>query len=265
MRSRNLARPAIIALCLVGTIATGLLLALWSQHPSKDTLEYEAAKTCLQVIGLVVLGGVVALATSRVETARQDEALEHQEREESFKIRAELLDRTARCAAQMYVTCRHVERLQANGAAGDPAQSRHAALLAAPALLDERFLTFSAEGLTVQTEIEARFETRHTLVEVAGVEKGEASLRWHQVYDLLTVYYFSLTGAFPPELLTNTSRTPDRFHSGLGLVPTVADVLAPTADELAELRRVVRTSYVETMPMLAAALLSEQLMTPTRT
>jgi hypothetical protein len=232
----------------------------------------------------VVLGGVIARATTKVEDARQEkarrrqeadaeQAKEYQDRQESFKIRAELLDRTARCAAQMYVTCRHVERLQANGGVSTGfAVSRQSALLAAPALLDERFLAFSAEGLTVQTEIEARFRTSNVQVDLDSqpgtegrdVGMGESSLRWHQVYDVLTVYYYSLTGTFPADLLRDTSATPERFHSGLDLAPTVVDVSAPTPAELTDLQAMLRKQYVDTMPRLARALLNEQLIAPVR-
>ncbi len=73
-------RWAFATLFVIGIVALGLLLWLWGQDPDSKTLEFETAKTCLQVIGLVVLGAVVALATSSVEYSRQEKAeLRHAE------------------------------------------------------------------------------------------------------------------------------------------------------------------------------------------
>ena len=150
--------PAITTLASVGVVVVFILAVVWRQAPEKETLPYELAKMCLQVIGLVVLGGIVAFATSSVDHSRQKRAADALRHEESFKIRADLLNRAARCAATMYVTCRHVERLRNNGPQTTHIAEGHTASILGQPMFDEKFLSFSAEGLTLQTEIEATTE-----------------------------------------------------------------------------------------------------------
>ncbi len=155
-------------------------------------------------------------ANRRKRDAKQVKARQY--REEAFTIRADLLERTARCAANLYVICRHVEALQKSRGLDTvrpwsrwrsprAANARRAALGRVSKLLDGKYLEFVAEGLTLQTEIEARFKKRTLQIDASRtatrktgepVEEGESSLRWHQVYDLLTIYYFRLTRARSP-------------------------------------------------------------------
>ncbi len=46
-----------VALAAVATLVTILTVG----NPARDTLWYEAAKTCLQVLGVVLVGGIVTI------------------------------------------------------------------------------------------------------------------------------------------------------------------------------------------------------------
>jgi hypothetical protein len=146
-------RWAWITLGGVLAIALGLFIGVWvAGNPSKDTLWYEVAKTSLQVIAVTVIGGIVTIATSKLqhnrqlaaqelEAARQkadkeleaerhkaaqeledvrqkaDKELERQR--EEFDMRTALLSRTSRCAQKMFVTCQHARRVQSDSSSQD--------------------------------------------------------------------------------------------------------------------------------------------------
>ena len=267
-------RP-IAALIGVGLAAAITFYFLWRDGLSQNTLEFEAAKTCLQVLGLVVLGGVVASATSSVERSRQDEAELRQYHDEEFKVRAQLLERATRCADKMYMSCRFVERLQDSGGtdngSGDDGHGRGVCV---PEFLHDAFLEFSAEGLTVRGEIGARFATAPSPGPAKRAEPrtgtkditiGESTLLWHQVYDLLTVYYYSLTGTFPRDLLKGTSKNDTAFHSGVDFFEVIPEGDRPTLEQRGEVHRRVREAYsLGAMPRLAKALLEDELVVPSR-
>ena len=50
----------------------GLIIA-WSGHPASNTLRYEFAKTCMQVLAVAFFGGLAAIATSSFQYARTQE------------------------------------------------------------------------------------------------------------------------------------------------------------------------------------------------
>src|SRR5690349_2681551 len=119
-----------IVLLVVAVVTFGILATVWIvANPAKDTLWYEVAKTSLQVLGVVVIGGIVTFATTRFQQDRQsadqrleadrqraerareadrqradlrlEEERQRAERElekqrEAFDRRAALLDRTSR-------------------------------------------------------------------------------------------------------------------------------------------------------------------------
>jgi uncharacterized integral membrane protein len=94
-----------IALLVAVVIASGVLALVWIVvNPTKDTLSYEAAKTSLQVLGVVVIGGIVTFATTRFQQNRQraDQWLEaeRQRAERKLEKQREAFDRRAALLAR---------------------------------------------------------------------------------------------------------------------------------------------------------------------
>jgi hypothetical protein len=60
----------------------GLIIA-WSGHPSSNTLRYEFAKTCMQVLAVAVFGGLATIATFNFQHSRaqEDNRLERNRRQ----------------------------------------------------------------------------------------------------------------------------------------------------------------------------------------
>ncbi|MFF0943323.1 hypothetical protein ACFYE2_03735 [Kocuria sp. CPCC 205300] len=262
-----------LAAILLVALVSFLLLRLLAE-PQPDDLAYEAAKISLQVIGVTLISGAVTAAISSAQQARQEElaaeadrsrrdaeALERQR--ENFEVRASLLDRAVRCAQAMFITCQHVRRVKAD------AVGRAAPCKAAEDgrdLLDRAYLQFSTEAAAIQTELGARFQEKRN----EGDAAGEAFLRWHQMEDLLTVYYYDLCGRFRGEVLARNSKGHDGegkkceddsgwLHSGIDFTPVVSDPDRPKTDELKEVRRLLRKEFWETMPKFAAAVLKDEI------
>jgi len=84
--------------------------------------------------------------------------------------------------------------------------------------------------------------------------------RWHQLRDLLTVYYFSLTEAFPGNVLTsNKFKFDGGFHSGLelqavvdGRVPVTPPSQEPEPQKETKFDRVAWAVQAEFPPGLGA-------------
>jgi hypothetical protein len=176
-----------IVLSLVGGIAFAVLVIVWSlKQPSKDTLWCEVVTTCLQVIGVAVFGGIVALAINnwqeerrqtadRLERQRVSENEKAQLREEraarvleeyrrQFQLRTSLLDRAVQCAQKMYVNRQHIRRLQKDISKRQPMTDVSGRLTeleqkTIDALLnfDQIYLEFSAEAASLEIELGARY------------------------------------------------------------------------------------------------------------
>lgn len=251
-------------LLAIAVLAISILVALWLAQPKPNELTYELAKTCMQVLGLTVIGGVLTAATSSVQQARQEDAqaLERRRQEdakvlerqrEDFKVRTSLLDRSSRCAQEMFATCQHVRRVKTDAVVDDPEGQ---AVTKARELLDRAYLEFSTESLAIETELGARFGE----LWVKGDGKGEAFLRWHQVRDLLTLFYFALTDRFRGKVLVrNSDGYESKMHSGFKFTPMVADPDRPSAQEVASVIQEVRTAFWESMPKLAEAVLRDEI------
>lgn len=253
-----------VILLAIAVLAIGVLAAVWLiAQPKRDELTYELAKTCMQVIGITVIGGVLTAATSSVQQARQEDAaaLERQRQEdaqalerqrEDFKVRTSLLDRSSRCAQEMFATCQHVRRVRTDAGVDDP----EGQAVKARELLDHAYLHFSTESLAIETELGARFGE----VWVEGDGKGEAFLRWHQIRDLLTLYYFALTDRFRGKVLArNSDGYESRMHSGVNFEPMAADPDHPSPREVKAIVQQIRTVFWESMPKLAEAVLRDEI------
>lgn len=262
-----------VALILVGLGSIGLLSWVWAMlDPAVNTLGYELARILMQVIGVTVIGGVITLATSSWQEGRRQaaaeledgrrkaaQAIEHERQDlehrlarqrEQFEIRASMLDRSSRCAQTMYVKCQHVARVQAGFRSGRGTADREDAT--AMAELDEAYLLFNAEAAAVQTEVGARFG----VFMADDTESRHPYLLWHQIYDLLTLYYFSLCRDFPGMAFANNMPHNNERHSGLALSIEIDDPRAPKDDVLSDLRRKIRHAIEAVVPALATAMLT---------
>jgi hypothetical protein len=200
-----IALVAVLAVAVV--VAVGVILSHWDEkNPPND----EVVKACLNVITVTVLGAVVALLSASIEAARTARSDSQQQRQESFTLHTEMLTRSTRCAQGFFIACQHVRR-QLNEADGErrkwETQRKRSAALA---LLDTEYRAFGTEALAIQVELQARFgkvwPRSYRWQDAPQATKAEQSYwRWHMVYDLLTIYYFALTGKFPGHSLTNNA------------------------------------------------------------
>ena len=93
---------------------------------------------------------------------------------------------------------------------------------------------------------------------------GEADMLWHQIRDLLTLYYFNLCGNFRKDVLRSNSKSDDAWHSGIALDDLrVANPQRPTSAELREMRNKIRPLFNQVTPVLAEALLHDDLVSTT--
>lgn len=243
-----------ITLLAIALVAVGILILLWlTTTPKPNELTYEVAKTCLQVIGLTVIGGILTAATASAQQTRQDDAEALERQREEFKVRTSLLDRSTRCAQEMFITCQHVKRVKKAPGVDDP---KGLAVPQARELLDRTYLEFSTESVAIETELGARFgELR---VERGG--SGEAFLRWHQIRDLLTVYYFALCEGFPGRVLERNSKDYKcKMHSGVDFEPLVADPDRPSPAEVKRVIDELREAFWKAMPKFAEAVLRDEI------
>jgi hypothetical protein len=169
-------------------------------------------------------------------------------RKESFETRTKLLNDIAHVGQGMYVFLQHTRRLiiQAGNSKG-----RAKALMT----LDERFLAFSIEAAELQTLIGARFGVIRAAPS-SSMTHLPPFLRWHQVHDLLSLYYYNLKEYFPGIVLAETSVGHDgNYHSGLDMSPYF-DKDNLDAERLRLMRVDIRTGYDEAMIDLARGITS---------
>ena len=192
--------------------------------------DLEVIRTCLQVMGVVCVGAFVTLGGAALESARRKRAEREASRREDFETRTAMLDRAMRCAQGMFVACQNARRrfddLDETGVERRSPLSPDAAEIARAEVqreLDERYVDFGVEARAIQTIIGARYTTTVSPEPMpdedaeTGIEVGEdqAWWRWHQVYDLLVVYYFSISGNFRRNVLRTNSRGHNgQFHAG---------------------------------------------------
>ncbi|MFH8698869.1 hypothetical protein [Streptomyces chartreusis] len=198
----------------------------------------QASSTALLV---TVLGSVAMTSwTARRERGRAD-----------FETRTRLLDDIARVGQGTYVFMQHTRR-QVLRASGESAKQE--ALKA----LDQRFLDFSIEAAQIQTLLGARFGVARA-VPPADRTELPPFLRWHQVHDLLALYYYNLKEDFPGIVLAETARGHGgNYHSGLDL-GAYADKNSLDGERLRRMRVDIRTAYDEAMIDLARGIMTSSI------
>src|SRR5262245_39536107 len=87
----SIARQALIygALAVITLASVILLILIWRNNPNHDTLQYEAGKTCLQVLGVALVGFVVSFATFTLQRNRERREHESDWARESLQRQAE--------------------------------------------------------------------------------------------------------------------------------------------------------------------------------
>jgi hypothetical protein len=230
-----------------------LLTFMWPPQPKE--MRFELGKASFQVLAIAVAGGLITFATARFQHARQAADRAADRRHEENEIRAILLDRASRCAQTMYVTCQHVRRKQAdyrdtNAVPQLPwlRSPQRAAWEEAQTLLDQTYCEFNAEARAVQTVIGVRFGGGPE-----DLKSDSVYVLWHQVYDLLTLYYFNLCGDFRKDILKNNLPADDRRCSGLDPA-WVKLPRFPKEKDLKGMREEIRKLFVKVMPKFATAM-----------
>jgi hypothetical protein len=170
------------------------------------------------------------------------------ERQARFELRNDLLKRSSRLAQEMYTKCQHTRRILRDGTEHD----QHEALY----FLDGAYLEFAAAAQTLEFELGARFgftqpDSPMTRDVAIGVWEG-----WHQIRDLLTVYYFNLKDDYRGDVLETNSRDDSGFHSGIDLVPL--------GSKASEMRKTIRRTYDPALRGLVERILSDTIVTQRR-
>ncbi|WP_449338413.1 hypothetical protein [Streptomyces chartreusis] len=190
---------------------------------------------------VTVLGSVAVTSwTARRERGRA-----------AFETRTKLLDDIARVGQGTYVFMQHTRRQILR--ASDESDRREALRA-----LDQRFLEFSVEAAQIQTLIGARFGVERAIPPEDHTELPPF-LRWHQVHDLLALYYYNLKEDFPGIVLAETSRGHGgNYHSGLDL-GAYADKNNLDGEKLRRMRVDIRTTYDEAMIDLARGIMTSSI------
>ncbi|WP_344808302.1 hypothetical protein [Microlunatus ginsengisoli] len=198
-----------------------------------------------------VAAGYVAANSLRQKRKDADEAATARQAALSrdFGIRSELAERTAVCAATMYINCQDAGRHLRTTA------FRRSRILGR---LDEAYRRFSVDSRALETLLELRFGTAALRPEQSSTAGGGAVVMyWHQVRDLLTLYYFNLRGGYPGRVLEGNSIDDDgAFHAGFDAVAFGAT----TERGLAEMRAKIRKEYDAALVNFVGALRADPIL-----
>lgn len=124
--------------------------------------------------------------------------------------------------------------------------------------LDAAYLEFSTESNALETLLGARYGVAWTLVQGSSETPKRVFVRWHQIRDLLTLYYFNVKEDFPGKSLSTNSKGYNRcYHSGLNAAAYFRDPRAPLNGELETMRADIRTKYDEALKELCQGLLDD--------
>jgi hypothetical protein len=254
---------------LLGVLVVDLLLLrhywrLDDRQVVAGTREFEVFRTSLQILGVVLLGAALGLTAGMLESSRTKRAKWEERAREQFDIRSALVDQTSRCAQAMHVACQHVRRQLPYAVQPRIDELR--------TVLEEAYLAFSPEALALGNQIGARYGV--VRIKDSTSKRNESWWRWHQIYDLLTVYYFILAVVIDPTLepkvlkvLDSNSKTSDALHGGHAFPPKYPRNLPKQAgfrsrlNSTKELRELAREAH-QLLPDLAAALLTEEWLNP---
>lgn len=211
------------------------------------TFWQELAKEVVGALATAVLVTVAGTFVATTWSKRRDE------RRARFELRNDLLQRASGLAQQMYVTCQHTVRVL------DVAQTdeeREKAIY----FLDEGYLDFATAGPVLEFELGARYGFTKpgdvTARDVAnGVWEG-----WHQIRDLLAVYYFSIKDDFRGTLETNARGHGGAFHSGI-VLKRPRDGVDDRRADIEKMQEEIREVYSGALRRLVTAILADDITT----
>jgi hypothetical protein len=196
-----------------------------------------------EIVGALATALLVTIAGTVVVnnwSARRDE------RRARFELRNDLLKRSTHLAQEMYTKCQHTRRVLRTA----QGKEREEALY----YLDSAYLEFATAGQPLEFELGARY---------GFTDPGDVNSRdgangvwegWHQIRDLLTVYYFNLKAEYPGNVLERNARGYEGgFHSGLDL--------AQWNEDFSGMRRKIRATYEGALRRLVEAILSDDIIT----
>lgn len=153
----------------------------------------------------------------------------------------------------MYIVCQHIRRAIKEGVDESPQNEAREQAIGS---LDEAYLSFSVKSLALESLIGAHYGRTWRL------NDGEppAFVRWHQIRDLLTLYYFNVLGDFSGDVLvSNSIGTGDKLHSGLNTADCIQNSKSPKLEELSDMRKKIRSKYYEALDGLTEGLLHDRI------
>lgn len=259
----------LLFLCAVLGMALWFLRRFWGELPDaaspQASRNLEVIKTCLQVIGVVCVGAFVTLGGAALESAHRRRTERQSDRREDFETRTAILDRATRCAQGMFVACQNARR-QLNDLTESTSPEAASARSEIRRALDQHYLDFGIEARAIQTIIGARYTTSESPVPSpdadcpAGIQVGEdqAWWRWHQLYDLLVVYYFSISGDFRRLVLQTNSRGYNgKFHAGYDFLNGPTFKTTNAGPDHQRIENVIRYEVPMALAEFAAAILEK--------
>ncbi|XUL93989.1 hypothetical protein ACQ86D_51390 [Streptomyces galilaeus] len=226
---------------LFGALATALFVSIagyfaagrWSQAREAERLKSE----------------------KELERQREDDERAREAARREFEVRTQLVERVSAEAARLYIICQHTRRVLSDMEEASPKEELRTRILNS---LDEAYLSFSANSLTLENLIGARYGVAWQL----GIEESSRRVfvRWHQIRDLLTLYYFNVRGQFPGKVLVHNSLAYGNcYHSGLEATRYFRDAMAPESEELSAMRKGVRAQYGEALRELIHGILADRI------
>jgi hypothetical protein len=99
------------ALLAITLASTGLLIWILQSNPKPDTLKYEAGKTCMQVLGVVLVGFVVSHATFTLQHNREQRERMVEEARDARRRKDELIHSTLNEILAPYQTLKRARRI----------------------------------------------------------------------------------------------------------------------------------------------------------
>jgi hypothetical protein len=81
---------SLAGLGVIFVVSVIVLIVAWSGNPSSDTLRYELAKTCMQVLAVAFFGGLATMATFNFQYYRTQEADHSRQRAEAEREEARM-------------------------------------------------------------------------------------------------------------------------------------------------------------------------------
>jgi hypothetical protein len=212
-----------------------------------------AALTFEQEIWKTVIG---AIATAAFLTLFGYFAAERWGKARDEKREAEEKARDLKRAEDMFIACQHASRvLKDNQGTDQEVTTRHNNAIDQ---LDRSYHLFSVESASLETQLGVRYGIAWHLPPHDEESQSEVFVKWHQIRDLLTLYYFNLKGNFPGDSFARNSKGHEgRYHSGLKLEEYVSNAKSPKTDELEAMRVAIRKTYTPALEELVENMLRD--------